>query len=101
MLLACACCSPELPTHTTPDWVPSFVLLCSNPFLHLAVVGVPNASALATGDVTSASVSGGIGLDPVFQTWSNLWSLDVTGEEDEYYNMTQVLGWHVSCVYTQ
>ncbi|KAL0034115.1 hypothetical protein WJX79_009686 [Trebouxia sp. C0005] len=56
------------------------------------VVGIPNASALATGDVEPASASGGIGLDPVFQTWSNLWSLDVTGEQDQYYNMTQGSG---------
>ncbi len=58
--------------------------------LNIAVVGIPNASALATGDVESATVSGGIGLDPVFQIWSHLWSLDVTGEQDQYYNMTQV-----------
>jgi len=38
----------------------------------------------------SASVQGGIGLDPIFQVWSNLWSLDLTGDEDEYYNMTEV-----------
>jgi len=58
--------------------------------LNIAVVGIPNASALATGDVEAATVSGGIGLDPVFQTWSHLWSLDVIGEQDQYYNMTQV-----------
>lgn len=56
----------------------------------IAVVGIPNASALATGDVEPATVSGGIGLDPVFQIWSHLWSLDVTGEQAQYYNMTQV-----------
>ncbi len=59
-------------------------------WLNIAVVGIPNASALATGDVEAATVSGGIGLDPVFQTWSHLWSLDVIGEQDQYYNMTQV-----------
>lgn len=58
--------------------------------LNVAVAGIPNASALATGDVELATVSGGIGLDPVFQSWSHLWSLDVTGEQDQYYNMTQV-----------
>lgn len=56
---------------------------------------MPSALMLGTGIVDSGSMSGGIGLDPVFQIWSNLWSLDVTGEEDQYYNMTQVLGWHV------
>ncbi|DBA75406.1 TPA: hypothetical protein ACH3X1_010669 [Trebouxia sp. C0004] len=62
------------------------------PCLTVAVVGIPNASALATGDVESATVNGGIGLDPVFQSWSHLWSLGVTGEEDHYYNMTQGSG---------
>lgn len=32
----------------------------------------------------------GIGLDPVFQVWSHLWNVDLTGEEDLYYNTSQV-----------
>ena len=63
---------------------------CAETVSNVAVVGIPNASALATGDVDSATANGGIGLDPVFQSWSHLWSLDVTGEQDQYYNMTQV-----------
>ena len=56
-----------------------------------ADVGVPSASELGTGDVESITAGKGIGLDPIFQIWSNLWSLDLSGNEDQYYNMTEVV----------
>lgn len=46
----------------------------------------------APGLAEPSSTERGIGLDPVFQIWSNLWDLRLTGEEDEYYNMTKVRG---------
>ena len=33
----------------------------------------------------------GLGVDPVFQRYSYLWDLDLDGEEQQYYNMTQVV----------
>ena len=54
-------------------------------------VGIPTASELGTGDVESITAEKGIGLDPIFQIWSNLWSLDLSGNEDQYYNMTEVV----------
>ena len=38
-----------------------------------------------------------IGLDPVFQIWSNLWSLALFEQENEYYNMTKVGPGCISC----
>lgn len=34
--------------------------------------------------------TGGIGVDPVFQIWSNMFNVDLTGQEDLYYNISQV-----------
>ncbi len=55
----------------------------------VAVVGVPTSAELA-GDVETPVAGGGIGLDPVFQVWSNLWNSALTGEQDQYYNLTKV-----------
>lgn len=55
----------------------------------VAVVGVPTASELSSGDLEAPTMGGGIGLDPVFQVWSSLWNLDLTGEQYEFYNLTQ------------
>ena len=38
--------------------------------------------------------AGGIGVDPVFQTWSNLYNIDAEG--DQYYNTSQA--WQVYSV---
>lgn len=53
-------------------------------------VGGPTAPQPATGLLEASSTEGGIGLDPVFQIWSDLWNLNLNGEEEEYYNMTEV-----------
>lgn len=37
----------------------------------------------------------GVGVDPVFQLYSYLWDLNVWGDEQQYYNLTQVL--HMPC----
>ena len=37
-----------------------------------------------------SSTEGGLGIDPVFQIWSHLWDVDLNGEEEKYYNMTEV-----------
>ena len=53
-------------------------------------VGVLTAPQPATGLAEALSTEGGIGLDPVFQTWSYLWNINLNGEEEKYYNMTEV-----------
>ena len=53
-------------------------------------MGVHTSPQPTTGPAQPSSTEGGIGLDPVFQIWSHLWDVDLTGEEDEYYNMTEV-----------
>ena len=50
----------------------------------------PAASQHASGVVDLMNPGGSIGVDPVFQTWSDLWNLDLVGDEDEYYNITKV-----------
>ena len=56
----------------------------------VAVVGFPTASEQSNGDVEAPALAGGLGLDPVFQIWSNLWNLELTGEQQEYYNLSKV-----------
>ena len=56
----------------------------------VAVVGVPTASELSNGDLEAPALGGGLGLDPVFQVWSNLWNSGLTGEQQEYYNLSKV-----------
>ena len=43
----------------------------------------------ADSPTANSDQGGGIGLDPVFQIWSNLWNVDLTGQQHLYYNMTQ------------
>ncbi len=50
----------------------------------------PAASQHASGLVDLMNPGGGTGVDPVFQTWSDLWNLDLVGDEDKYYNTTEV-----------
>jgi len=58
------------------------------------VTEAPAASQLANGVVDLMKSGGGIGVDPVFQTWSDLWNLDLVGDEDKYYNITKVTCLH-------
>ena len=58
-------------------------------FIHSGVE-VPTAPQPATGLAEASSTEGGIGLDPVFHIWSYLWNVDLNGEEEKYYNMTEV-----------
>ena len=60
----------------------------------LTGVGIPAASQLAARLQEHTGTEGSIGLDPVFQIWSNLWNLDLTGDQDEYYIMTKVACQH-------
>lgn len=53
-------------------------------------MGVHTSLQSATGPAEPSSTEGGIGLDPVFQIWSYLWNVDLNGEEEKYYNMTEV-----------
>ena len=57
-------------------------------------VGIPAAPQLAARLQEHTGTEGSIGLDPVFQIWSNLWNLDLTGDQDEYYIMTKVACQH-------
>ena len=54
----------------------------------------PAASQHASGAVDLMNPGGGIGVDPVFQTWSDLWNLNLVGDEDKYYNITKVTCLH-------
>ena len=53
-----------------------------------ALSGGDDSAGPQTGSIHQGK--GGIGLDPVFQIWSNLWNLGLTGQEYLYYNLTQV-----------
>ena len=64
--------------------------------LMVRFAGPENPSDLSPGPggLEPEPVHRGLGLDPVFQTWSHLWTLEVTGEENQYYNVTQVHSQH-------
>lgn len=55
---------------------------------------LPNYCTLIATCVCAERGAGGIGVDPVLQTWSNLYDPDV--EADQYYNTSQA--WQVFSV---
>ena len=58
----------------------------------------PATSQYASRVVDLMNTRGGIGVDPIFQTWSDLWNLDLVGDEDKYYNITKVTCLHNMCL---
>ncbi len=56
--------------------------------------GVNEAPAASQYASRVVNPGGGIGVDPVFQTWSDLWNLDLVGDGDKYYNTTKVTCLH-------